>query len=127
MLNRAQRLLVIYVFTILASMDLKVGGGNVLSFSSLSRRLPWLAWAVGGDALVEFTGNDGPDVYIYGGAMSSTIWAYLSEVIPAKKSLFTSPVILFLAFYAIISFIHIFRYIRESDGKTFAEIFSSYK
>lgn len=91
---------------------------------------------------------------VYGGAMSSPIWAYPSEVIPAKKSLFTNiahwlsmaistlvpplitgsmpdgnpyPVFLFFAFYGIISFIHIFRYLRESDGKTFAEIISSYK
>jgi MFS family permease len=91
---------------------------------------------------------------VYGGSFSSPIWAYPSEVIPARKSLVSNivhwlalaistlvppiiggmmpdnnpyPVFLFFAFYGIGSFFHIFRYLRESDGKSFADIIKSYK
>jgi MFS family permease len=76
---------------------------------------------------------------VYGGSFSSPIWAYPSEVIPARKSLLsniihwlalalstlippivggmmpdTNPYLIFLFFglYGFLSFIHIFKYLR---------------
>ena len=37
------------------------------------------------------------------------------------------PVFLFFGFYGLISFFHIFRHLRESDGKSYNEIIESFK
>jgi hypothetical protein len=83
---------------------------------------------------------------IYGAAFISPIWAYPSEIIPASQSMIPNivhwlalafstlipplitgampghnpyPIFLFFGLYSFIGFIHVFRYLRESDGYTY--------
>lgn len=83
---------------------------------------------------------------IYGGSFISPVWSYPSEIIPASKALIPNiihwlglsittlipplvtgamphnnpyPVFIVLGVYGLLSFIHVFRDLKESDGKTY--------
>jgi MFS family permease len=91
---------------------------------------------------------------VYGGSFISPIWSYPSEIIPASQALLPNimhwlalaistlippaitgimpnsnpyPVFIFFGIYGFISMIHVFKSMRESDGKTYNEIINSFK
>lgn len=91
---------------------------------------------------------------VYGASFISPIWSYPSEVIPASQALVPNvvhwlalaistlvppvitgimpgnnayPVFLFFGVYGIIGFIHVFKTMKESDGKSYNEIIKSFK
>lgn len=91
---------------------------------------------------------------VYGVSFISPIWSYPSEIIPASQALLPNivnwlalalstlipplvtgampnnnsyPVFLFFGIYGFLSFFHIFRHLRESDGKSYNEIIMSFK
>lgn len=90
---------------------------------------------------------------VYGGSFISPIWSYPSEVIPATQSQIPNivhwtalgleilippliagamprnnayPVFYFFGGYGLISFIHVFRCLRETDGLTYNQIIKSF-
>lgn len=91
---------------------------------------------------------------IYGGSFVSPVWSYPSQVIPASKALIPNithwlglsittlipplvtgvmpknnpfPVFIVLGVYGLLSLVHIFKDLRESDGKTYNQIIQTYK
>jgi hypothetical protein len=91
---------------------------------------------------------------VYGASYISPIWAYPSEIIPAKKALLPNivhwislatstlippiiartmpnnnsyPVFFFFGLYGLFSLMHIIPFLRESDGLTYNEIIKSFK
>jgi len=91
---------------------------------------------------------------VYGGSFISPIWAYPSEILPASQNMLPNifhwialalstlippivskampnnnpyPVFIFFGLYGLLSLIHIFRYLRESDGLSYNEIIKSFK
>jgi MFS family permease len=91
---------------------------------------------------------------IYGASFISPIWSYPSEIIPASQSTVPNvihwlalaistlvppvitgimpnnnayPVFIFFGIYGLLSFIHVFSQMKESDGKSYNEIIKSFK
>lgn len=90
---------------------------------------------------------------IYGGAFISPIWSYPSEIIPASEAVIPNvahwlalatstlippivagmmpndnpyPVFVFFGLYGFLSFIHVYKDAKESDGKAYDEIIQSF-
>jgi hypothetical protein len=91
---------------------------------------------------------------VYGASYIAPVWSYPTEIVPAKQSTIPNivqwlslaistlvpplitgsmpnsnpyPIFIFYGIYTFIGFIHVFKMLKEPDGKSYYEIIQSFK